>query len=298
MAEMVNASRLSNAMRATALMRRAVSESVRHARGRVVFGRPLFAQPLMRATLLPLMLDTEAGLAMVLDTAVLLDQADSGSERARGLVRVLTPLAKYTLCKRARSVTGEAMEIRGGNGYIEDWVNPRLLRDAHLGSIWEGSSNVIALDVLRCMRRYGAHRLVAEVYAERAAAGGGGTDASAAAGLLGRHWDELRERGDRLLERPLDEHQVGIAGYASSLSSAVMATLLVEHAGHELAAGHGHGHRALLVAHAYLGRVLGDGDTPNRAALSHLDALADGGAVPRDAAVAALSTEELTHART
>ncbi|WP_028925304.1 acyl-CoA dehydrogenase family protein [Pseudonocardia acaciae] len=284
MAEMVNASRLSNAMRATALMRRAVSESVRHTRAREVFGRPLFEQPLMRATLLPLMLDTEAGLAMVLDCAGVLDRADAGDDEARGLVRVLTPLAKYTLCKRARSVTGEAMEIRGGNGYIEDWVNPRLLRDAHLGSIWEGSSNVIALDVLRCMRRDGAHRLVAGVYGSRASSVGG-----TASALLTRHWDELRARGDRLLELPLDEQEVGIARYASSLSAAVMATLLVEHAEHEISQGHGH--RALLVAHAYLGRVLGDGDAPNRGALAHLDALADGTAVPRDAALAALPVE-------
>jgi alkylation response protein AidB-like acyl-CoA dehydrogenase len=293
MAEMVNASRLSNAMRATALMRRAVSESVRHTRARVVFGRPLFAAPLMRATLLPLMLDTEAGLAMVLDCAVWLDRADAGEPDARRLVRVLTPLAKYTLCKRARTVTGEAMEIRGGNGYIEDWVNPRLLRDAHLGSIWEGSSNVIALDVLRCMRRDTAHRLVADVYRERAAAVRD-ADASDAAGLLTRHWDELREAGDRLLERPPDEQEVRIARYATSVSEAVMATVLVEQAGHELAAGHGH--RALLVAHAYLARVLGAADTPNRAALAELDALADGGAVPRDAAVAALPIEELSRA--
>lgn len=294
MAEMVNASRLSNAMRAAALMRRAVSESVRHTRARVVFGRPLFDQPLMRATLLPLMLDAEAGLAMVLDSAAWLDRADAGEPAARRLVRVLTPLAKYTLCKRARAVTGEAMEVRGGNGYIEDWVNPRLLRDAHLGSIWEGSSNVIALDVLRCMRRDGAHRLVADVYRDRAGAVPD-ADASGAAGLLTRRWNELREAGDRLLERPPDEQEVCVARYATAVSEAAMATVLAEHAGHELAAGHGH--RALLVAHAYLDRVLGDGDTPNRPALDHLDALADGGAVPRDAAVAALPTEEMSHAR-
>lgn len=129
MAEMLNVSRLSNAMRATALMRRAVRESVDHTRVRHVFGRPLFEQPLMRATLLPLIIDTEGALALVLEAAARLTAADEGATdgeggAARELVRVLTPLAKHTLCKRARSVTGEAMEIRGGNGYIEDWVNP------------------------------------------------------------------------------------------------------------------------------------------------------------------------------
>jgi hypothetical protein len=143
------------------------------------------------------------------------------------------------------------------------------------------------------MRRDGAHRLVADVYRERAG-GVPDADASGAGGLCARRWDELREAGDRLLERPPDEQEVRVARYATAVSEAVMGTALVEHAGHELAAGHGH--RALLVAHAYLDRVLGDPDTPNRPALAHLDALADGAAVPRDAAVAALPAEELTRA--
>ncbi|CAM03958.1 acyl-CoA dehydrogenase-like protein [Saccharopolyspora erythraea NRRL 2338] len=167
MAEMLNVSRLSNAMRAAALMRRAVLESVEHTRRRPAFGKALFDQPLMRATLLPMITDAEAALGLVLESAARLDDSDAGDQAARSLIRVLTPLAKYKVCKQARGITGEAMEIRGGNGYIEDWVNPRLLRDAHLGSIWEGSSNVIALDVLRCMRRESAHQAVAETYASR-----------------------------------------------------------------------------------------------------------------------------------
>lgn len=91
MAEMLNVSRLSNAMRATALMRRAVRESVDHTRVRRVFGRPLFEQPLMRATLLPMIIDTEGALALVLEAAVRLTAADEGDQSARDLVRVLTP---------------------------------------------------------------------------------------------------------------------------------------------------------------------------------------------------------------
>ncbi|WP_405636333.1 acyl-CoA dehydrogenase family protein [Streptomyces sp. NBC_00056] len=267
MAEMLNVSRLSNAMRAAALMRRAVRESVDHTRVRHVFGRPLFEQPLMRATLLPMIIDTEGALALVLEAAARLTAADEGAAdgeggAARELVRVLTPLAKHTLCKRARSVTGEAMEIRGGNGYIEDWVNPRLVRDAHLGSIWEGSSNVIALDVLRCMRRQGAHRTLADTYGDRAETRG--------------RWELLRKKGDALLELPTDEQEMRIGRYADELTRAVMETLLYDQAAHETeTTGNG---RALLVARTCTA-LLDDPDTPPRAALDHLAELAEGGRV-------------------
>ncbi|MER5954832.1 acyl-CoA dehydrogenase family protein [Streptomyces sp. NPDC056121] len=267
MAEMLNVSRLSNAMRATALMRRAVRESVDHTRVRHVFGKPLFEQPLMRATLLPMIIDTEGALALVLEAADRLTAADEEATRgeegvARALVRVLTPLAKHTLCKRARSVTGEAMEIRGGNGYIEDWVNPRLVRDAHLGSIWEGSSNVIALDVLRCMRRQAAHRTLADTYGDRAETRG--------------RWELLRKKGDALLELPADEQEMRIGRYADELTRAVMETLLYDQADHETeTTGNG---RALLVARTCTA-LLDDPDTPPRAALDHLAELAEGGRV-------------------
>ncbi|MFD0029204.1 acyl-CoA dehydrogenase family protein [Streptomyces sp. NPDC055059] len=267
MAEMLNVSRLSNAMRATALMRRAVRESVDHTRVRHVFGKPLFEQPLMRATLLPVIIDTEGALALVLEAAARLTAADEEAARgeegvARELVRVLTPLAKHTLCKRARTVTGEAMEIRGGNGYIEDWVNPRLVRDAHLGSIWEGSSNVIALDVLRCMRRQGAHRTLADTYGDRAETRG--------------RWELLRKKGDALLELPADEQEMRIGRYADELTRAVMETLLYDQAAHETeTTGNG---RALLVARTCTA-LLDDPDTPPRAALDHLAELAEGGRV-------------------
>ncbi|MFZ3594278.1 acyl-CoA dehydrogenase family protein [Streptomyces sp. BH104] len=266
MAEMLNVSRLSNAMRATALMRRAVRESVDHTRVRNVFGKPLFDQPLMRATLLPMILDTETALHLVVEAAARLTAADEGDADARALVRVLTPLAKHTLCKRARTVTGEAMEIRGGNGYIEDWVNPRLVRDAHLGSIWEGSSNVIALDVLRCMRRQNAHHTLADTYGDRAA--------------TADRWGLLRKKGDALLQLPQDEQEMRIGRYADELTRAVMETLLHDQADHETrTSGDG---RALLVARTYTA-LADDPDALPRTALDHFAALADGGPVPLSA---------------
>jgi acyl-CoA dehydrogenase len=153
MMEMVNVSRLSNAMRAAGIMRRCLLESLVHARQRAAFGRALIELPLLRANLLDMLLDSEAAASVVLNAAAALDRWDAGSQADRKLFRVLTPLAKYWITARARMVAGEAMNVRGGNGYIEEWVNPRLLRDSHLGAIWEGSSNVVALDVQRALLR-------------------------------------------------------------------------------------------------------------------------------------------------
>jgi acyl-CoA dehydrogenase len=156
MADMVNNSRLSNGVRAAGLMRRAVSEALFVARERRAFGKRLVELPLMRRQLLKLLLPAEQARTMVFQTADALRRADAGERDAHPLVRVLTPLIKFRACRDARKVTGDAMEVRGGCGYIEEWADPRLVRDAHLGSIWEGTSNIVALDVLRAVRREGA----------------------------------------------------------------------------------------------------------------------------------------------
>jgi acyl-CoA dehydrogenase len=156
MADMVNNSRLSNGVRAAGLMRRAVSEALFIARERRAFGRRLNELPLMRRQLLKLLLPAEQARTMVFQTAEALRLSDAGDKSAYALVRILTPLIKFRACRDARKVTGDAMEVRGGCGYIEDWADPRLVRDAHLGSIWEGTSNIVALDVLRAIRREGS----------------------------------------------------------------------------------------------------------------------------------------------
>ena len=156
MADMVNNSRLSNGVRAAGLMRRACSEALFIARERLAFGGRLIDMPLMRRQLLKLLLPTEQARTMVFQTAEALRRSDAGDHSAYPLVRILTPLIKFRACRDARKVTGDAMEVRGGCGYIEDWSDPRLVRDAHLGSIWEGTSNIVALDVLRAIRRENA----------------------------------------------------------------------------------------------------------------------------------------------
>ena len=156
MADMINMSRLSNGVRAAGLMRRAVNEALHVARNREAFGRKLVDLPLMQRQLVKMMLPTEQARSMFMQIAINLPRADAGDEEAKKLVRILTPLIKFRACRDARRVTGDAMEVRGGVGYIEEWSDPRLVRDAHLGSIWEGTSNIVALDIARAVKREGA----------------------------------------------------------------------------------------------------------------------------------------------
>jgi alkylation response protein AidB-like acyl-CoA dehydrogenase len=160
MTEMVNQSRLSNGVRSAGMMRRAVHEALTVALGRRAFGKRLIDLPLVRRQLIKMILPAEISLSVALFTADCLDRADAGDAEAQILRRVLTPLVKLRACRDARKVTGDAMEMRGGSGYIEEWIEPRLLRESHLGSIWEGTSNIIALDVVRAAGKTNAHRVL------------------------------------------------------------------------------------------------------------------------------------------
>ncbi|MBM6622117.1 acyl-CoA dehydrogenase family protein [Micrococcaceae bacterium RIT802] len=280
MAEMVNASRLSNAMRSTALMRRSVNEAVAHARKRVVFGRPLIEAPLMRMTLLPLQAEAEAALGMVFYAGDTLQRADAGDATATQLIRVLTPLAKHYICKRARHVTGEAMEVRGGRGYIEEWPDARLVRDSHLGSVWEGSSNVIALDVLRCMRKQGTHRLLAETMTaglEAVTLPEAGGDVRT---LLVR-WEAITARGDALIAGPAADAEAMVGRYADALAQLVMATLMLTQADTE--ATRDGNFRKLLVARTFIALNILHDDEVAPEALGHLEQIIDGAVLTRDA---------------
>ncbi|MFP3567828.1 acyl-CoA dehydrogenase family protein [Paraburkholderia sp. SIMBA_030] len=156
MADMINMSRLSNGVRAAGLMRRALTEALHISHNREAFGRKLIDMPLMQRQLIKMMLPAEQARSMFMQIALLLAKADGGDRQAAKCVRILTPLIKFRACRDARRVTGDAMEVRGGTGYIEEWSDARLVRDAHLGSIWEGTSNIVALDVARAAKRDGA----------------------------------------------------------------------------------------------------------------------------------------------
>ncbi|MGB6397892.1 MAG: acyl-CoA dehydrogenase family protein [Bradyrhizobium sp.] len=162
MAEMVNSSRLSNGIKSTALMRRAHHDAMTVAKNRVVFGSRIVDLPLGRRQLMKIMLATEQALSMSFLTADALDRAEAGSQDAAALLRILTPILKFRATRDARKVCGDALEMRGGIGYIEEFATSRLLRDAHLGSIWEGTGNIVALDALkRAIGRHGADSALA-----------------------------------------------------------------------------------------------------------------------------------------
>ncbi len=170
MADMINNSRLSNGMRAAGLMRRAVTEAIYVAQHRQAFGKRLIDMPLMQRQLVKMTVWAEQARSIMLQTAQALSDADHGQGDPK-LARILTPLIKFRACRDARKVTGDGMEVRGGCGYIEEWTEPRLVRDAHLGSIWEGTSNIVALDVLRAITREGSLPVLREHVGQLLAAG-------------------------------------------------------------------------------------------------------------------------------
>jgi acyl-CoA dehydrogenase len=156
MMEQVNLSRLSHGVRAAAMMRRCVNEALVCARTREAFGKTIFEFPLLRRQLLKIMVPTEQALSMFLFAASAMDRANAGSKEAESILRILTPLLKFRACRDNIPVATGAMEVRGGNGYIEEWVHARLIRDAHIGVLWEGTSNINALDIVT--RAVRAHR--------------------------------------------------------------------------------------------------------------------------------------------
>jgi acyl-CoA dehydrogenase len=143
MMDQVNLSRLSHGFRAAGMMRRCLNEALQVARHRHAFGRTVIDHPMARRQLLKLMLPTEQALSVAVAAAVAMTEGDEAQ------LRILTPLVKYRACRDNVTVATGAMEMRGGNGYIEDWANAKLVRDAHLGLLWEGTSSVNALDIIR-----------------------------------------------------------------------------------------------------------------------------------------------------
>ena len=168
MMEQVNLSRLSHGVRAAAMMRRCLNEAMLAARHRRAFGRDVMAYPLLRRQLLKLLTPTEAALSMVMAAADIMRRAQEGDPAAAQVLRLLTPLLKLRTCRDNITVATGAMEIRGGNGYIEDFVNARLVRDAHIGVLWEGTSNINALDAIqRAVRKDRAHEALSALLETR-----------------------------------------------------------------------------------------------------------------------------------
>ena len=224
--EMVNHTRLDCVLGSTALMRRAVAEATHHAAHRVAFGRVLAEQPLMENVLADLAVESEAATVTALRLARAFDEDDHPFRR------LATAVCKFWICKRTPPHVAEALECLGGNGYVEESQLPRLYRESPLNSIWEGSGNVNALDVLRALSR--EPDAVAAFLAELELAAGADRRLDAAIRRLRDELDsdaELEPRARRLVER---------------LALALQGSLLVRHGDH-------------AVADAFCASRLGDG---------------------------------------
>lgn len=148
--EMANYTRLTCALSSAGMMRQALVQALYFTERRFAFGARLIEQPLMQAVLLDLALESAGATVFALQLAY---QYELDSPLARAWQRIMTPVAKFWICKRAVAFTGEAMEVLGGNGYVADGVVGRLFQDAPVNSIWEGAGNVMCLDVLRAIQR-------------------------------------------------------------------------------------------------------------------------------------------------
>ena len=214
--EMVNHTRLDCVAGSASLMRQAFAQAAHHARYRRAFGARLIDQPLMRNVLADLALESEAATALLLRLARAVDRgADDPQEAA--FARLAIALGKYYVCKRAPAHAAEAMECLGGNGYVEESIMPRLYRETPVNSIWEGSGNVNALDLLRALAKRPASRdaYLAEV-----------TSASGA----DRHFDAaLATLGDELA-KPDAALEANARRTVERMALVLQASLLLRHA--------------------------------------------------------------------
>jgi putative acyl-CoA dehydrogenase len=197
--------RLDCALGTAGLMRHALSLALHHTAQRHAFGRPLIAQPLMQNVLADLALESEAATALALRVAVAVDRTDHANDEHEAVMRrLLTPVAKFWICKRGSAFAQEAMECLGGNGYVEaagEGVMARIYREMPVNSIWEGAGNIMAIDLLRALR--GADVLPA-LERELAPARGANAAFDRAAGLVLHGVDQgVHEAQARILARDL-----------------------------------------------------------------------------------------------
>ncbi len=221
--EMVSHTRLDCVMGSSALMRQAVAQATHHAAHRKAFGKLLSEQPLMQNVLADLAIESEAATLLLLRLARAYDAAPyHPGERA--FARVATAIGKYWVCKRAVAVVGEALECLGGAGYVEESILPRLYREAPVNSVWEGSGNVMCLDVLRALGRdeAAAPTIVSELRAARGHSG---------------ELDELVESLTNELSTPSKLTESNARSIVERLALALQGSLLVQHGDPAVSAG-------------------------------------------------------------
>ena len=217
--EMVNRTRLDCVLGSTAQLRQGTAQAIHHAAHRQAFGKRLVDQPLMGNVLADLAVESEAATAAAMRLAGSLDRQADDEEAL--LARLATPVVKYWVCKRAPQHAAEALECLGGNGFVEESGLPRLFRQSPLNGVWEGSGNVICLDVLRAMARSpeSVEAFLGEV--------------EAASGADGRLDDAVARLHKELAD--LDDIEVRARRVVEAMAKALQGSLLVRHAPPEVA---------------------------------------------------------------
>ncbi|MBF6600523.1 MAG: acyl-CoA dehydrogenase family protein [Dehalococcoidia bacterium] len=231
MMEMVQGSRFGVALMGLGIMRRSFLEAAIYAFRRSAFGRPIAEYPLVRETLVDMAVEVEAGCAIAFEAAQAGAKQDAESRR---LYRILVPLAKFRCARRGVELASQAVEMHGGNGYIENWPVARQLRDAQCHTIWEGTENIICLDVLRAMtREHAEEALFARI--ERAIGGAEHPAIADAVSQVGRSVDDVKEAVAALERAPQEMRLLHARRLTGFLADVAQAALLVEEATWELA---------------------------------------------------------------
>ncbi len=250
MMEMVQSSRFGVAVMGLGIMRRSFLEAAVYAHHRTAFGELLVEFPLVRETLVDMAVEVEAGCALTFEAAEAGARKDPLSRR---LYRILVPLAKYRCARRGLDLAIQSVEIHGGNGYIENWPAARQLRDAMCHPIWEGTENIICLDVLRSMRKEHAE----EALFARIDLALGGSEHPAVvetATAVGRGVDDLREAIAYLDQAPEQVRLLNARRLTDYMADVTQAALLVEEAAWELE--HKGSARKAIVARYFASRRL------------------------------------------
>jgi acyl-CoA dehydrogenase len=256
MATMLNVCRLHNAMSAAAVMARVVQLAVSYAGVREAFGRRLIDLPLHRQTLAELAVEAEAALALTLRASELTGRVEHAiaSEREELALRALIPVVKLLSAKDAVACVSEGIECFGGAGYVEDTGLPLLLRNAQILPIWEGTTNVLSLDLLPAAQRDECLEALLEDLAGRLVGARSISELSEPLALVQRDRAVLVERAEAWPHSDADAVQVEMRAYAMRLGRCYSASLLIEHAAHRIKR-HGDS-RAAIVAHRYARRWL------------------------------------------
>ncbi len=230
-ATLFNVTRVYNAVAAVAGMRRAVALATDYARRRLAFGKPLIEQPLHVETLAEMQLELRAGFLLAFRVVELLGKEECGeaTESDLQLLRFLIPIAKLYTARQAIAVASETVEAFGGAGYVEDSGIPRLLRDAQVLSIWEGTTNVLSLDALRAMERVDAFSVWVSDIRRRLSAVKA-TALRESAERVSRTVQRTEEYAARASKSDKDFQQAGARAFSFAIARTEAATLLIEHA--------------------------------------------------------------------